>query len=64
MKVFYNTQIFCFQKWGEISKYFYELLNNLNSTKSSNFYLPFMFLNNSYNLDSVTKLLWGNNLRI
>lgn len=46
MKVLYDYQIFALQKYGGISRYFFELMNVYYKNKSIDFELPLIFSNN------------------
>ncbi len=48
MKIQYDHQIFSFQKYGGISRYFCELINNLNNDKDIKIRLPLLISNNCY----------------
>ena len=48
MKVFFDYQIFSLQKYGGISRYFYELMNNFSKMDGIEFELPIHFSNNQY----------------
>ena len=47
MKVLYDHQIFTIQKYGGISRYFYELIKNFNKQRDINIYTS-LFLSNNY----------------
>ena len=48
MKVLFDHQIFSYQNYGGISRYFSELLNNLFEDKNSDIELSLKYSNNSY----------------
>ncbi|MCF6149884.1 MAG: glycosyltransferase family 4 protein [Candidatus Kuenenia sp.] len=48
MKVLYDHQIFVFQDYGGISRYFYELTNVFNNQEDIHFDLPLLYSNNHY----------------
>ncbi len=48
MKILYDHQIFVFQDYGGISRYFYELTNVFNKQKDIHFDLPLLYSNNHY----------------
>jgi len=48
MKVLFDHQIFSMQKFGGISRYFYELINYFRQTKSPDFELSLKYTNNYY----------------
>ncbi|MBK8945499.1 MAG: glycosyltransferase family 4 protein [Ignavibacteriae bacterium] len=48
MKVFFDYQIFSLQKYGGISRYFFELMNHFSKSEEINFELPIYFSNNQY----------------
>lgn len=48
MKVLYDHQIFTTQKYGGISRYFYELIKYFNKNSNIIVDMPFMFSNNYY----------------
>lgn len=52
MKVFYDHQIFTFQKYGGISRYFFELMKFFKGTKSITIATPFIFSYNYYITDN------------
>ena len=49
MKVLYDHQIFSMQRYGGISRYYYELIKNIY--KSVDSYLALKFSNNEYILN-------------
>jgi len=48
MNILYDHQIFSLQKYGGISRYFYELLNKLDATEEITTQLPLIVSNNHY----------------
>ncbi len=48
IKILYDHQIFQNQKFGGISRYFYELLNYFESEQSIDYVLPIQYSNNEY----------------
>lgn len=46
MKVLYDYQVFALQKYGGISRYFFELMNSYHQNKNIEFELPLIFSNN------------------
>lgn len=48
MKILYDHQIFVFQDYGGISRYFYELTNVFHKQKDIYFDLPLLYSNNQY----------------
>lgn len=48
MKIFFDYQIFSLQKYGGISRYFYELMNNFSKMDGIEFEFPIHFSNNQY----------------
>ncbi|OGC22549.1 hypothetical protein A3J90_06695 [candidate division WOR-1 bacterium RIFOXYC2_FULL_37_10] len=48
MKILYDGQIFSFQCYGGISRYFFELMNFFYLDKQIDFDLPLLFSNNNY----------------
>lgn len=48
MKIQYDHQIFSFQKYGGVSRYFYELINNLNNDEGIQTEIPLLISNNYY----------------
>ncbi len=52
MKVFYDYQIFALQKYGGISRYFYELMNQFNNMQDIEFEFPLYFSNNEHVRDA------------
>ncbi|HBE43965.1 MAG TPA: glycosyltransferase family 1 protein [Deltaproteobacteria bacterium] len=52
MKIFYDHQIFTFQKYGGISRYFFELMKYFKSIGGVNITTPFIFSNNYYISDN------------
>ena len=52
MKVLYDYQIFALQKYGGISRYFYELMNQFYVMQDIDFELPLYFSNNEHIRDA------------
>ena len=52
MKVLYDYQIFALQKYGGISRYFYELMNQFYGMQDIDFELPLYFSNNEHIRDA------------
>ena len=48
MKILYDHQTFTLQKYGGISRYFYELIKNFNKEKDINIDMPLLFSDNYY----------------
>lgn len=48
MKILYDHQIFVFQDYGGISRYFYELMNVFKKQEDIHFDLPLLYSNNHY----------------
>ena len=48
MKILYDHQIFDFQKFGGVSRYFYELMTHLNKDVTVQWELPILFSDNEY----------------
>lgn len=48
MKILYDHQIFTSQKYGGISRYFYELIRGLSDTSNINYEIPLLVSNNYY----------------
>jgi glycosyltransferase involved in cell wall biosynthesis len=48
MKIFYDHQIFTLQKYGGISRYFFELFHSLNRMKDVEILFPLVFSENEY----------------
>ncbi|HEY8934464.1 MAG TPA: glycosyltransferase family 1 protein [Cyclobacteriaceae bacterium] len=72
MKLFYDYQIFEHQKYGGISRYYYELLKGIESSKDTQFLLPLLKSDNHYlsqmpsiasqlkgSSDFYKKFMWG-----
>lgn len=55
MKILYDHQIFSTQKYGGISRYFYELMNEFNANEDIDYRLNLLVSNNYYisNLDDI-----------
>lgn len=52
MKIFYDYQIFALQKYGGISRYFFELMNQFSTMNDINFDFPLYFSNNEHIRDA------------
>lgn len=52
MKILYDHQIFNMQRYGGISRYFYELMIGINKVSSHGAYLPSIYSNNQYIVNS------------
>lgn len=48
MKILFDHQIFSFQEYGGISRYFYRLIEGINKTKNNNAFVDGKFSNNVY----------------
>ncbi len=48
MKIFFDYQMFSYQNYGGISRYFYELMCNINKFQLADFYLSTKYSNNYY----------------
>ena len=48
MKIFFDYQMFSYQNYGGISRYFYELICNINKFELADFYLSTKYTNNYY----------------
>jgi glycosyltransferase involved in cell wall biosynthesis len=48
MKIFFDHQIFTLQKYGGISRYFFELFNHLNRMKDVEIWFPLVYSENEY----------------
>jgi glycosyltransferase involved in cell wall biosynthesis len=55
MNIIYDAQVFSFQEFGGISRYFVQLFNSLKQKTGINNYLPIKYSNNFY-LDEITNL--------
>lgn len=79
MKILFDHQIFEFQQFGGISRYFFELIAHLNSDKDVEWELPVSYTDNEYlrsvpafsnrilpkgeKIDHYKKFLWGTDFR-
>lgn len=48
MRIFFDHQIFMLQRFGGISRYFYELMNQLNGFPENQLMFPLLYSNNHY----------------
>jgi glycosyltransferase involved in cell wall biosynthesis len=58
MRILYDHQIFTSQKYGGISRYFYELINKFSRTDGMDIKTPLIFSNNHYISDSEIVRHW------
>jgi len=79
MKILFDHQIFEFQRFGGISRYFFELINHLENDKDVQWELPVSYSDNEYlkslpgfgdkilpkseKVDHYKKFLWGTDFR-
>jgi len=56
MKILYDHQIFTSQKYGGISRYFYELVRELDAISDIQYEIPLLVSNNHYISD---KKFWN-----